>query len=74
MKIFWIGIIVFALGIALRIQANLSTYVDNEGVMHESFSTPLSFFFAILGIILLIISLFINLKNKKTTKGELSSQ
>lgn len=64
-KIFWAGIILIVIGVAFGIHANLSTYMDNEGVIHENFSTPLSAFFTMIGFILLIIGLAVYFFKKR---------
>ncbi len=66
LKTFKTGVIMLIFGIAFGIHANLRTYVDNEGFLHESFSTPMSAILVITGIILLVASsLIFCLKTKK---------
>ena len=68
LKTFWTGIIAIAMGIAFGIHANLSTYMDSEGVIHDTFSTPLSAILIAIGIILLIsdILIYFFTKNRST--------
>ena len=55
-KTFYLGITSLIIGIALGLYANFSTYIDEQGILHENFSTPLSAILVLLGIIMLIIS------------------
>lgn len=55
-KIFIFAIVFFVLGIALAIHANLNTYLDSAGYLHETLSTPLSVLCLLLGVGLLGIS------------------
>lgn len=55
-KTFIVAIGLFILGVVFAIHANLTTYMDSEGYLHESLSTPLSVLCLLLGIGLLVIS------------------
>lgn len=56
-KIFRFAIVFLSLGMIFAIHANLTTYMDSEGYLHETLSTPLSAFCFLVGMGFLLISL-----------------
>jgi hypothetical protein len=69
-KILFIGIFTSLTGSVLKSYADRTTYVDETGLMHESFATPLGALAIIIGIILIIIGLFNYFKKRKNIKHE----
>ncbi len=64
-KMFWIGLLTIVLGLIFGVYGNLTTYMDNQGVLHETIYTPLSVLFIIIGILSLSMSTLIYFFRKK---------
>lgn len=55
-KLSWIGIVLIALGVASYLAEQVFyEYVDENGVLQESFFLPLAFILGCIGLILLLI-------------------
>ena len=65
-KLLKISVITIVLGIIFGIHANVSTYMDQEGVLHENFSTPLSAMLILAGLTFLIIGIILHFIKKKS--------
>jgi protein-S-isoprenylcysteine O-methyltransferase Ste14 len=64
-KIIWTGFSFVVVGVIFGVYANMSTFIDSQGVLHENFSTPLSAIFVVLGLLLFVIGLLLFIFNKK---------
>ena len=52
-----LGILFIFIALAFGVHASLTSYMDGQGILHESLSTPLSAIFGLLGLVIIITSL-----------------
>lgn len=55
-KLFISSVVILVIGIVVSILASNASYVDAQGMVHDSLATPIGALMIVLGVILLLVS------------------